>query len=66
MLFRALLSPSLDHLVGAGDDRGRKGEAQCAGGFQIDDQIMADGLLYGDLPGGVPFRILSTKTAARR
>jgi hypothetical protein len=30
---------SLDHLVGAGEERGRKVEANCSRGLKIDDQL---------------------------
>ena len=36
---------SLDHLVGAGEDRGRHGKAERFGGLEIDDQLEPGRLL---------------------
>src|SRR5262245_20538379 len=40
------IAASLDHLVGAGEQRGRDFEAKRAGGGQIDDQLKLARLLY--------------------
>src|SRR5262244_2268063 len=34
------LAHSFDHLVGAGEQRRRNVDAECSGGFQIDDQLV--------------------------
>src|SRR5262245_57807880 len=35
-----------DHLIGAAEQRERKGEAECPGGFKVDDQFNFRGLLH--------------------
>src|SRR5262245_4664843 len=40
------LRDSLDHLVGAGDERGRKLEAKRLGSFEVHDEIELRGLQY--------------------
>jgi len=42
---------SLNNLIGAGQDRRRDGEAECLGGFQIDDQFESRRLRNGQVGG---------------
>jgi hypothetical protein len=57
--------PSVDDLVGAQKQRLRNRQAERFGGFQVDDQLELRWLPTGRLPGLAPFRIRSTKEAAR-
>ena len=41
----------LDDLVGAGEDRGRDGQAERRGGFEIDDQLEGRRLLDRQIGG---------------
>src|SRR5262249_46029802 len=43
------LAHSFDHLVGAGEQRGRDGEANRLGGRQVDDKFELGRLLHGDI-----------------
>src|SRR5262245_39132403 len=49
---------SFDHLVGAGEQRGRNFNAKRAGGGQIDDQLKLARLHTGNSAGLAPLRIL--------
>src|SRR3954462_10171582 len=40
---------SFDHLVGAGEERGRNGEAECFGRLQVEDKIKPSWLLDRDV-----------------
>src|SRR5947208_2060817 len=51
--------PSLDHLVGALQQRLRHGEAKRLGGLQVDDQLELDRLLHRQVGGLGPFEDLS-------
>ena len=42
---------SFDHLVGDGKERCRSGEAERAGGFDIDDELKLRGLHHGQIRG---------------
>jgi hypothetical protein len=53
------------HLVGADEQRRRHVEAKCLCGFEIDHQLVL-GRLLDRIVGGVPRKILSTYSAARR
>src|SRR5262245_23155649 len=46
---RGQSTPSLDHLVGAGEQRRRNFEAEGLGGPQIDHQLELRGLLHGQV-----------------
>ena len=50
---------SFDHLVGAGEERGRDGEAEGLRRFEIDGQFVPGRLLDRELGGLLAFRILS-------
>src|SRR5829696_5248347 len=49
------LTPSFDHLVGAGKEGGWNGEAESPGRFQVNDQFKSGRLLDGNVG---PFRSL--------
>ena len=51
---------SLDDLVGAGEERGRDGEAKRPGSGLIDDEIKLSWLFNGKSAGFAPRKILST------
>ena len=55
-----------DHIVSLGEQRGRYGEAERIRGLAIYDEFEFGRLLNGQVGGLAPFRILSTKVAARR
>jgi len=42
---------SFDHLVGAGEQSIRNGEAEFIGGLEIEDQLECGGLFDGDVAG---------------
>src|SRR4051812_27915367 len=45
---------SFDHLVGAGEERGRNRQTKCAGRLQIDDELQGSWLLHRQLGGAAP------------
>ena len=47
--FRFRMVPLFDHLVGAGEEGLRHGEAERLGGVQADDQLELARLLHGQL-----------------
>ena len=53
-------SCSFDHLVGAGEERGRDVKAESLGGLEIDHELELGRLLDGQSAGFAPLRILST------
>jgi len=52
--------PSLDHVVGAQQERSREGQAEGLRGLEVDDQLELGGLLDRQIGGLAPFRIRST------
>ena len=57
---------SFDHLVGGGEQHLGDLDAERLGSLQVDDRDELRRLLDRDVAGFAPFRILSTKVAARR
>ena len=45
---------SFDHLIGAGEQRGRHGEAECLGGLEVDGELELGGLFDGEFGGPYP------------
>src|SRR5262249_8414524 len=59
------LASSLDHLVGAGEQRLRDFEAERPGGLEVEDELEFGGELDRRSEGLAPLRMRSTKVAAR-
>src|SRR5215207_6218961 len=50
------LRASFDHLVGAGEERGRNGEAERFGGLQVEDELKFRRLLDGQVVRRCPLQ----------
>ena len=53
---RGTPAASLDHLVGAGEERGRDREAEGLRGLEIDHQLELGRLLHGQIGGLLAFK----------
>ena len=58
------MTHSFDHLVGAGEERGRDRQAEGFGGLEVDDQLRTwSACSIGKSAGCVPFKMRSTNVA---